>query len=139
MSELLGVAVLGAGHMGADHIRRVDQVVSGARVAAVADPDAERAKEAVGGIGGTGRITVHTDVEAALDAPGVEAVLIASPGEAHEEALLAAFARGCRCCARSRWRQTPRARCAWWRPRHASAGGWRRSGSCGGTTPSTGS
>ncbi|MDX3366147.1 Gfo/Idh/MocA family oxidoreductase [Streptomyces anthocyanicus] len=94
MSELLGVAVLGAGHMGADHIRRVDQVVSGARVAAVADPDAERAKEAVGGIGGTGRITVHTDVEAALDAPGVEAVLIASPGEAHEEALLAAFARG---------------------------------------------
>ncbi|MFD8537303.1 Gfo/Idh/MocA family protein [Streptomyces rubrogriseus] len=94
MSELLGVAVLGAGHMGADHIRRVDRVVSGARVAAVADPDAERAKEAVGGIGGTGRITVHTDVEAALDAPGVEAVLIASPGEAHEEALLAAFARG---------------------------------------------
>ncbi|MGQ4443062.1 Gfo/Idh/MocA family oxidoreductase, partial [Streptomyces violaceoruber] len=51
MSELLGVAVLGAGHMGADHIRRVDQVVSCARVAAVADPDAERAKEAVGGIG----------------------------------------------------------------------------------------
>ncbi|MET9356693.1 Gfo/Idh/MocA family oxidoreductase [Streptomyces sp. NPDC006617] len=94
MSELLGVAVLGAGHMGADHIRRVDRVVSGARVAAVADPDAERAKEAVGGIGGLGRITVHTDVEAALDAPGVEAVLIASPGEAHEEALLAAFARG---------------------------------------------
>jgi len=94
VSELLGVAVLGAGHMGADHIRRVDRVVSGARVAAVADPDAERAKEAVGGIGGTGRITVHTDVEAALDAPGVEAVLIASPGEAHEEALLAAFARG---------------------------------------------
>ncbi|WP_121715783.1 Gfo/Idh/MocA family oxidoreductase [Streptomyces sp. E5N91] len=94
MSELLGVAVLGAGHMGADHIRRVDQVVSGARVAAVADPDAERAKEAVGGIGGTGRITVHTDVEAALEAPGVEAVLIASPGEAHEAALLAAFARG---------------------------------------------
>ncbi|MFD5653512.1 Gfo/Idh/MocA family protein [Streptomyces sp. NPDC127039] len=94
MSELLGVAVLGAGHMGSDHIRRVDRVVSGARVAAVADPDAERAKEAVGGIGGTGRITVHTDVEAALDAPGVEAVLIASPGEAHEEALLAAFARG---------------------------------------------
>nr|WP_203696609.1 Gfo/Idh/MocA family oxidoreductase [Streptomyces rubrogriseus] len=90
----MGVAVLGAGHMGADHIRRVDRVVSGARVAAVADPDAERAKEAVGGIGGTGRITVHTDVEAALDAPGVEAVLIASPGEAHEEALLAAFARG---------------------------------------------
>ncbi len=91
MSELLGVAVLGAGHMGADHVRRLDRVVSGARVAAVADPDAERAKAAVGAVDG---VVVHTDVEAALDAPGVEAVLIASPGEAHEEALLAAFARG---------------------------------------------
>ncbi|MEV7793329.1 Gfo/Idh/MocA family oxidoreductase [Streptomyces sp. NPDC087512] len=91
MSGLLGVAVLGAGHMGADHIRRLDRVVSGARVAAVADPDTERAKEAVAGIDG---VLVHAETEAALDAPGVEAVLIASPGEAHEEALLAAFARG---------------------------------------------
>ncbi|GGW71938.1 inositol 2-dehydrogenase [Streptomyces galilaeus] len=91
MGELLGVAVLGAGHMGADHIRRLDQVVSGARVAAVADPDAARAKEAVSGVEG---VSVHTEAEAALDAPGVGAVLIASPGPAHEEALLAAFARG---------------------------------------------
>lgn len=91
MSEPLGVAVLGAGHMGADHIRRLDQVVSGARVAAVADPDPARAKEAVAGLDG---VSVHTEAEAALAAPGVEAVLIASPGPAHEEALLAAFARG---------------------------------------------
>ncbi|MFD6491229.1 Gfo/Idh/MocA family protein, partial [Streptomyces sp. NPDC060188] len=91
MSELLGVAVLGAGHMGADHIRRLDRAVSGARVAAVADPDTARAEEAVAGIDG---VSVHADAEAALDAPGVDAVLIASPGPAHEEALLAAFARG---------------------------------------------
>ncbi|MGQ4389386.1 Gfo/Idh/MocA family protein [Streptomyces sp. SAS_270] len=91
MSELLGVAVLGAGHMGADHIRRIDQVVSGARVAAVADPEAERAKDAVAGIED---VSVRTEVSAALDAPGVRAVLIASPGPAHEEALLGAFARG---------------------------------------------
>ncbi|OIJ63474.1 Gfo/Idh/MocA family protein [Streptomyces mangrovisoli] len=90
MGDLLGVAVLGAGHMGADHIRRLDRVVSGARVAAVADPDGTRAKEATAGIEG---VSVHTDVEAALDAPGVDAVLIASPGPAHEDALLAAFAR----------------------------------------------
>ncbi|MGX1547280.1 Gfo/Idh/MocA family protein [Streptomyces adustus] len=90
MSDLLGVAVLGAGHMGADHIRRLAHVVSGARVAAVADPDAGRAKEAVAGLDG---VVVHTEVEAALAAPGVDAVLIASPGPAHEEALLAAFAR----------------------------------------------
>ena len=91
MGDLLGVAVLGAGHMGADHIRRLDQVVSGARVAAVADPDVERAKEAVAGLDG---VVVHTDPVAALDAPGVAAVLIASPGPAHEGALLAAFDRG---------------------------------------------
>ncbi|MGY5099144.1 Gfo/Idh/MocA family protein [Streptomyces sp. 900105245] len=91
MGGLLGVAVLGAGHMGADHIRRLDQVVSGARVAAVADPDIERAKQAAAGLTG---VTVHTDHLAALDAPGVAAVLVASPGPAHEEALLACFARG---------------------------------------------
>ena len=91
MGELLGVAVLGAGHMGADHVRRLAHGVSGARVAAVADPDRARAEEAVAGTDG---VTVHTEAEAALDAPGVEAVLVASPGPAHEEALLAAFARG---------------------------------------------
>ncbi|MEU4038026.1 Gfo/Idh/MocA family protein [Streptomyces collinus] len=91
MGDLLGVAVLGAGHMGADHVRRLDQVVSGARVAAVADPDADRAREAVAGLDGA---VALTDPVAALDAPGVSAVLIASPGPAHEEALLGAFARG---------------------------------------------
>ncbi|MFI5685179.1 Gfo/Idh/MocA family protein [Streptomyces sp. NPDC051636] len=91
MGDLLGVAVLGAGHMGADHVRRLDRVVSGARVAAVADPDTGRAEAAVAGLDG---VSVHTDVVSALDAPGVAAVLIASPGPAHEEALLAAFERG---------------------------------------------
>lgn len=91
MSDLLGVAVLGAGHMGADHIRRLEGAVSGARVAAVADPDTARAKEAVAGLDG---VTVHAEAEAALDAPGVDAVLIASPGPVHEQALLAALSRG---------------------------------------------
>ncbi|KPI20948.1 Inositol 2-dehydrogenase/D-chiro-inositol 3-dehydrogenase [Actinobacteria bacterium OK074] len=91
MSESLGVAVLGAGHMGADHVRRIDRVVNGAHVAAVADPDTGRAKEAAAGIDG---VFVHAEALAALDAPGVAAVLIASPGPAHEEALLAAFERG---------------------------------------------
>ncbi|MFE0543451.1 Gfo/Idh/MocA family protein [Streptomyces sp. NPDC058891] len=91
MGDLLGVAVLGAGHMGADHIRRLDSVVSGARVVSVADPETDRAKEASAGIDG---VSVHAEPAAALDAPGVRAVLIASPGPAHEEALLAAFERG---------------------------------------------
>ncbi|GAB2889505.1 Gfo/Idh/MocA family protein [Streptomyces mayteni] len=87
----LGVAVIGTGTMGADHVRRLDQVVSGARVAAVADPDEGRAKGLADTIDGC---TAQTDTTAALDAPGVEAVLIASPGPAHEETLLAALDRG---------------------------------------------
>ena len=32
--EPLRIAVIGAGRMGADHVRRIDRVVSGARVTA---------------------------------------------------------------------------------------------------------
>ena len=35
----LGVAVIGTGRMGADHVRRINEVISGARVAAVVDID----------------------------------------------------------------------------------------------------
>lgn len=91
MSDLLGVAVLGAGHMGADHVRRIGETVGGARVVAVADPDTARAEAAVAGREG---VSVHREASAALGAPGVEAVLVASPEAAHEEALLAACARG---------------------------------------------
>ncbi|QIB47604.1 Gfo/Idh/MocA family protein [Streptomyces aureoverticillatus] len=91
MSEPLGVAVLGAGHMGADHVRRLARSVAGARVAAVADPDRARAQAAVAGLDG---VRVHADAHAAIAEPGVQAVLVASPDHAHEEALLAALARG---------------------------------------------
>ncbi|MFJ6792201.1 Gfo/Idh/MocA family protein [Streptomyces angustmyceticus] len=88
--ETLGVAVIGTGRMGADHVRRINEVISGARVAAVADIDADRIKRLADGITGC---TPYTDPAAAMDDPAVDAVLIASPGPAHEAALLAAFAR----------------------------------------------
>ncbi|MEU4683882.1 Gfo/Idh/MocA family protein [Streptomyces xinghaiensis] len=87
----LGVAVIGAGRMGADHIRRLDRTISGARVAAVADVDAERAKRLADGIDGC---AAHTDPAAALTSEGVDAVLIASPGPVHEEQLLLALEHG---------------------------------------------
>ncbi|MGX1562671.1 inositol 2-dehydrogenase, partial [Streptomyces sp. NPDC055509] len=37
----LGVAVIGTGKMGADHVRRIEEVISGARVTAVVDVDAD--------------------------------------------------------------------------------------------------
>ncbi|MDT3397822.1 Gfo/Idh/MocA family oxidoreductase [Streptomyces sp. B1866] len=86
----LGVAVIGAGRMGADHVRRLHEVTSGARVAAVADVDAERAKAAADGVEGC---QPYTDPAAAMACPEVGAVLIASPGPAHEAALLAALER----------------------------------------------
>ncbi|WLW50590.1 Gfo/Idh/MocA family protein [Streptomyces sp. YU58] len=86
----LGVAVIGAGRMGADHVRRIHEVTSGARVAAVVDVDAERAKAVAARVGGA---SVHTDPVAAMAATDVDAVLIASPGPVHEATLLAAFER----------------------------------------------
>jgi len=84
----LGVAVIGTGKMGADHVRRIDEVISGARVSAVVDVDAERAKQVAARVDGC---TAHTDPASAMAAADVDAVLIASPGPAHEAALLQAF------------------------------------------------
>ncbi|MCB5179836.1 Gfo/Idh/MocA family protein [Streptomyces antimicrobicus] len=90
MTSTLGIAVIGTGRMGADHVRRIGRTVGGARVVAVADPDGDRVKEVAAGLEGA---SAHTDPAAAIAAPGVGAVLIASPGPAHEEALLQALAR----------------------------------------------
>ncbi|MGW0824798.1 Gfo/Idh/MocA family protein [Streptomyces sp. NPDC002845] len=84
----LGIAVIGTGRMGADHVRRIDEVISGARVAAVVDIDAERAKQLAADIDGC---TAYNDPVAAMAADDVDAVVIASPGPAHEAALLTAF------------------------------------------------
>ncbi|MEU5521438.1 Gfo/Idh/MocA family oxidoreductase [Streptomyces sp. NPDC047860] len=86
--EPLRIAVIGTGRMGADHVRRIDRVISGARVTAVVDVDAERAKAVAAGVDGC---TSHTDPAAAMAAADVDAVIVASPGAAHEAALLTAF------------------------------------------------
>jgi myo-inositol 2-dehydrogenase / D-chiro-inositol 1-dehydrogenase len=89
-SSTLGVAVIGTGRMGSDHVRRIDEVIGGARVAAVVDIDGDRARGTAARIDGC---TAYTDAAAAMASPEVDAVLIASPGPAHEAALLAALER----------------------------------------------
>ncbi|MFJ3821961.1 Gfo/Idh/MocA family protein [Streptomyces nodosus] len=84
----LSVAVVGTGRMGADHVRRINEVTAGARVAAVVDVDGERAKSVAAAVEGC---TAYTEPAAAMADADVDAVLIASPGPAHEAALLAAF------------------------------------------------
>ncbi|MFI6251729.1 Gfo/Idh/MocA family protein [Streptomyces sp. NPDC051016] len=86
----LGVAVVGTGKMGADHVRRLHRVVSGARVTAVVDIETERAKTLADTIEGC---AAYSEPAAAMAAENVDAVLVASPGPAHEAALLDALGR----------------------------------------------
>ena len=88
--RVLGVAVVGTGKMGADHVRRLHDVISGARVTAVVDIEAERARSLADAIEGC---TAFTEPAEAMAARDVDAVLIASPGPAHEAALLEALGR----------------------------------------------
>jgi myo-inositol 2-dehydrogenase/D-chiro-inositol 1-dehydrogenase len=88
--DTLGVAVIGTGRMGADHVRRLDTVISGARPVAVFDAFPGRTEEVAAGVDGC---TAYTDFSAALSAPDVDAVLLATPGKAHKEQLLSILER----------------------------------------------
>ncbi|WP_215453807.1 Gfo/Idh/MocA family protein [Streptomyces sp. ATCC 21386] len=90
VQDSLGVAVVGTGRMGADHVRRISEVISGAHVAAVVDLDTDRARAVAAGVEGC---AAYGDTVEALAAPGVDAVLVASPGPAHEADVLVALAR----------------------------------------------
>ncbi|MDQ0260299.1 Gfo/Idh/MocA family protein [Sinomonas atrocyanea] len=90
MAENLRVAVIGAGRMGADHIQRLHTRIHGADVAAVVDIDLERANAAVAHIPGA---RAYATAAEAYEAGDVNAVLIATPGFLHEQALLEALER----------------------------------------------
>jgi myo-inositol 2-dehydrogenase / D-chiro-inositol 1-dehydrogenase len=85
------VGVAGAGIMGADHVRTLHRWVGGAVVAAVADPDAERARAAVADI--PGAEAVDDPLGMAAD-EAVDAVLVASPDATHVEIAVAALRAG---------------------------------------------
>jgi myo-inositol 2-dehydrogenase/D-chiro-inositol 1-dehydrogenase len=90
MAENLRVAVIGAGRMGADHIQRLHTRIHGADVAAVVDIDLDRANAAVEGIPGARAFATPAE---AYESGEVSAVLIATPGFLHEQALLEALER----------------------------------------------
>jgi len=86
MDHDLRIGVVGAGAMGADHIHRIASRVSGARVAAIIEPDPRRAA-ASAALGSR----AFARLEDAIDADAVDAVLVAVPGSAHLPVLLTAL------------------------------------------------
>jgi myo-inositol 2-dehydrogenase/D-chiro-inositol 1-dehydrogenase len=90
-AHAIGVGVVGAGLMGSAHVRTLAERVRGARVVAVADVDPARAAAAAARAPGA---RVHEDPRALIAAPEVEAVLVASSDETHEELVLACLAAG---------------------------------------------
>lgn len=87
----LRVAVVGAGMMGADHIARFSNKITGADVVTVVEPDSVRAEAAVRNLPGA---TTRSRIEDALENDELDAVLIATPGPYHEAVLLPALEAG---------------------------------------------
>jgi myo-inositol 2-dehydrogenase/D-chiro-inositol 1-dehydrogenase len=84
------VGVVGAGWIGKEHIRRLTETVTGARVTAVTDIDAARATEAAAPVGAR----VLPDSAALITSAEVDAVLVTSWGPTHAEHVLHAIAAG---------------------------------------------
>ena len=84
----LGIGIVGTGQMGRYHIERLAGGVSGAEVVAVSDVFVEGARQVAEGVGAR----AHADGHELIADDRVEAVLIASPGDTHEEFTLACLA-----------------------------------------------
>jgi myo-inositol 2-dehydrogenase/D-chiro-inositol 1-dehydrogenase len=82
----LGVAVIGAGVMGANHVERITRRISGARVSVVNDYVTDRAERVAVTVPGA---RVAGDPLDAIAADDVDAVLLATPASVHEKQLLA--------------------------------------------------
>ena len=87
----LRVGVIGVGMIGQDHIRRLTRVLSGVDVVAVSDVDTARAEGVGAGLPGARALATGEELVAADD---VDAVVVCSWGETHEQYVLAALAAG---------------------------------------------
>jgi myo-inositol 2-dehydrogenase/D-chiro-inositol 1-dehydrogenase len=87
----VNVGVIGAGKIGQEHIRRLTETLPGAKVVAVSDADAVRAKEVAARVPGARAYPVGEELIAAKE---VEAVIVASWGQTHAAYVLAAIKAG---------------------------------------------
>jgi myo-inositol 2-dehydrogenase / D-chiro-inositol 1-dehydrogenase len=85
-----GIGIIGTGNIGTDHARRLARQISGASVTAVFDVDTPRARAVAAEVHGR----PMGSAQEVIDDDRVDAVLIAAPGEAHAELVLACLAAG---------------------------------------------
>ncbi|WP_223691002.1 Gfo/Idh/MocA family protein [Leifsonia poae] len=90
-TDPLRIAVVGAGIMGADHVRRLTERTIGAQVVAVVEPDVSRAAAAVAHLPG---VATRSRIEDALELDALDAVVVAAPGPFHEAVLLPSLEAG---------------------------------------------
>lgn len=91
----LRIGVIGTGAIGQDHTRRINSVLSGAEVVAVNDVNRAGAEACVRDHAPAARIV--DDAHALIADPGIDAILVTSWGQTHEEYVLAAIAAGKPC------------------------------------------
>jgi myo-inositol 2-dehydrogenase/D-chiro-inositol 1-dehydrogenase len=87
----LNVGVIGVGMIGQDHIRRITNVLSGARVSVVTDVDMDRAKAVAAGLPAAKAVETGQDL---IQDSEVDAVVVTSWGPTHEEYVLASIEAG---------------------------------------------
>lgn len=92
MSEAqdIGVGVVGLGVMGRIHIGCLASGIAGARLVAVADQDESAARV----LGSEHGVAYSGSAAGLLEAPGVDAVIVATPAETHAEIVEAAAVSG---------------------------------------------
>ncbi|MCC8167285.1 MAG: Gfo/Idh/MocA family oxidoreductase [Planctomycetes bacterium] len=88
--ESMRIGVIGCGAIGRDHIRRINRVVKGATVTAVADIAADSGRQVAREWGAE----FFADGRDLVSSPNVDAVLVASLDPTHETYVLAAIAAG---------------------------------------------
>ena len=98
MSDLR-IAVLGVGVMGADHVARITNRISNARVVVVNDYLSEKAEQVAASVPGARAVGDPLD---AIADPDVDAVVLATPGRRTRSSCWPAWSTASRCSARSR-------------------------------------
>ncbi|MCZ4135953.1 inositol 2-dehydrogenase, partial [Escherichia coli] len=88
----LNIGVIGTGAIGREHIRRITNNLSGAKIVAVTDVNAEAAKAAVDNYNLDAQ--VFPDDKTLIESGGVDAILVTSWGPAHQQSVMAGIKAG---------------------------------------------